>query len=58
MAGEKDMNYSDTTQCIYVMARPRRIYGSTTSRSTRTNNIRAYECTQIGYPNNKKERNR
>ena len=55
MAGEKGMDCSNTTQCICVMARLRRIYGLLTPRSKRTHNIGAYECTQIGYKNKKKK---
>ena len=55
MAGQKDMDCSNTTQCVCFMARTKRKNGTTTPRNTSTDSTRSYEYTKIGYPNNKKK---
>ena len=56
MAYKKDIDCGNTTQCICLMARGRRIHGSTTPQYTRTNSTRSYERIKSGHPVNKKER--
>ena len=58
MASEKDMDCGDTTQYIFILARPHQTHGTPTPGGPETNSTWPYECLQIGYTNNKKERKR